>query len=180
MEVLSLCCVWAALVTSGASLPSDLTHVEAFLASTNYHLRRKFRPAYHLASPYGWLNDPAAFVFFKHKYHIFYQYHPYDGAWGAMHWGHAVSGDLIDWVHYPPALLPRDAYDRHGCLAGSVVPHNEYLAVFYAGHSQLGDNSNNTINVAISGDGIIYQKYLYNPIVRKVPPHTEDFRNPKV
>ena len=53
------------------------------------------RPVFHLSPRVGWMNDPNGFSYYDGKYHLFYQYHPYDTVWGPMHWGHAVSDDLL-------------------------------------------------------------------------------------
>ena len=60
------------------------------------------RPEFHLSPKVGWMNDPNGFSYYKDKFHLFYQYYPYDSQWGPMHWGHAVSDDLLHW-EYPPA-----------------------------------------------------------------------------
>ncbi|XP_052759514.1 sucrose-6-phosphate hydrolase-like [Galleria mellonella] len=177
MEVLIIL-IW--LCAAAAELPNDLTHLKEFIEQTHFSLKKKYRPLYHVSSPVGWLNNPSGFVFFKRQYHVFYQYHLYKGAWGAIHWGHAVSDNLVDWVHYPPTLIPNDFYDRHGCLSGSAVVHNGYLALFYTGHVLSKNSTYQTQNVAISSDGIVFQKYLYNPIIRKPSFEITDFRNPKV
>ncbi len=62
-------------------------------------ITEKERPAFHLSSRAGWMNDPNGFSYYKGQYHMFYQYHPFDSHWGPMHWGHAVSNDLLHWTH---------------------------------------------------------------------------------
>ncbi len=64
------------------------------------------RPAFHLCARVGWLNDPNGFSRYADKYHLFYQYHPYDSHWGPMHWGHAVSTDLLHWTYCPAVMAP--------------------------------------------------------------------------
>ena len=79
------------------------------------------RPAFHLSSRVGWMNDPNGFSRYKGEYHLFYQYHPYDSHWGPMHWGHAVSKDLLHWRYLPAALAPDMPYDRDGCFSGGAL-----------------------------------------------------------
>ena len=55
------------------------------------------RDIVHLRAPGNWMNDPNGFIYYKGRYHLFYQYFPYAPVWGTMHWGHAVSEDLIPW-----------------------------------------------------------------------------------
>ena len=64
------------------------------------------RPLYHFSPRTGWLNDPNGFSFYRGEYHLFYQYHPYSTYWGPMHWGHAVSSDMISWEYRPCAMAP--------------------------------------------------------------------------
>ena len=80
-------------------------------------ITEKERPAFHLSSRAGWMNDPNGFSYYKGQYHMFYQYHPFDSHWGPMHWGHAVSNDLLHWTYLPAAMAPDMPYDRNGCFS---------------------------------------------------------------
>jgi len=60
----------------------------------------------HLKAPENWINDPNGFIYFKGRYHLFYQHFPYAPMWGTMYWGHAVSDDLVHWSHEKIALFP--------------------------------------------------------------------------
>ena len=68
----------------------------------------------HLKAPENWINDPNGFIYFKGRYHLFYQHFPYAPMWGTMYWGHAVSDDLVHWSHEKIALFPTKDYDRNG------------------------------------------------------------------
>ena len=66
------------------------------------------------------MNDPNGFSWYGGRYHLFYQYHPYDSHWGPMHWGHAASADLLHWEYLPAAMAPDMPYDSEGCFSGSA------------------------------------------------------------
>ena len=85
----------------------------------------------HLKAPGNWINDPNGFIYYKGKYHLFYQYFPFLPQWGAMHWGHAVSDDLVHWQHLGVALYPSKAYDRNGVFSGTAVEVDGALRLYY-------------------------------------------------
>ena len=104
------------------------------------------RPAYHMTPYVGWLNDPNGFSYYKGKYHQFYQYNPYDVRWAPMHWGHAVSTDLLHWEYLPCALAPDSPADNGpGCFSGSATEMDDgkqllmYTSVVCRKAAQWGD-----------------------------------------
>ena len=87
-------------------MTSPLERARRYEAEHERAISETDRPAFHLSSRVGWMNDPNGFSLYGGLYHLFYQYHPYDSNWGPMHWGHAVSKDLLHWDYLPAALAP--------------------------------------------------------------------------
>lgn len=145
----------------------------------------EMRHQYHFMPEAGWLNDPNGLIYFKEKYHFFYQCNPYDSFWGAMHWGHAISDDLLHWEYLPLALAPSHEYDDHpqgGCFSGSAIEHNGRLYLFYTSAANSGGGVIQNQSMAYSDDGINFQKFEKNPIIVSPPSGYDmvDFRDPKV
>jgi beta-fructofuranosidase len=147
------------------------------------------RPDFHLSTRTGWMNDPNGFSYYKGEYHMFYQYHPYDSHWGPMHWGHAVSDDLLHWRYLPAALAPDEWYDRDGCFSGSAIDLPDgrqllmYTGVLRERQKNGGFSEVQTQCIAV-GDGVDYEKYEKNPVLdeRDLPEGASrfDFRDPKI
>ena len=122
-------------------------------------IAREERPDFHLCSRVGWMNDPNGFSYHNGMYHMFYQYYPYESKWGPMHWGHAVSRDLLHWEHLPAALAPDEPYDRDGCFSGSALtlPDGRQLLMYTSVVKERQENDTirdiQTQSLAI-GDGI--------------------------
>ncbi|MCS2763847.1 DUF4980 domain-containing protein [Bacteroides ovatus] len=140
--------------------------------------REKFRPTYHFSPLYGWMNDPNGMVYKDGEYHLFYQHNPYGSKWGNMHWGHAISKDLINWEHRPDAITP----DALGTIfSGSVVVDTDNTAGFGAGAivAIYTQNSDRQVqSIAYSTDnGRSFTKYENNPVLTS---DARDFRDPKV
>ena len=104
----------------------------------------------HLHAPDHWVNDPNGFLYYQGQYHLFYQYFPYAAAWGTMHWGHAVSRDLVHWEHQGLALFPTIREDQNGCYSGCAVEQEGEMVVFYTGVRYLTPNPQN-IHVSLDG-----------------------------
>ena len=147
------------------------------------------RPVFHLTPYRGWMNDPNGFSIYQGKYHLFYQYYPYSSQWGSMHWGHAVSEDLLHWEYLPAALAPDEQYDYDGCFSGCAFTMADGShTLMYTGVrlEQMGDGRRHEVQtqcLAI-GNGIEYEKYQDNPVLDEndLPEGASrnDFRDPKV
>jgi fructan beta-fructosidase len=148
----------------------------------------KYRPQYHFTPERQWMNDPNGMVFYNGEYHLFYQYHPNGTTWGPMHWGHAVSKDLVHWEHLPIGLAP----DEHGTIfSGSAVVDWNDTSGFFEGKSGLvaifthadtypdSNRPRQRQSLAYSKDnGRTWIKYKGNPVLQEES--ITDFRDPKV
>ncbi len=92
------------------------------------------RPAYHFLPPNHWINDPNGLIQWQGRYHLFYQHNPHRPLWGDIHWGHAVSNDLVHWTDLALALAPTPGGpDSGGCWSGCAVDADGTPAFFYTG-----------------------------------------------
>ena len=154
-----------------------------------YH--EPFRPQIHFSPQAHWMNDPNGMVYFNHTYHLFFQYYPGGTVWGPMHWGHAVSKDMIHWKQLPIALYP----DSLGYIfsGSAVVDSNNTsgfgkkgkipLVAIFTHHdpkgADAGKNNFQNQSLAYSLDGgYTWAKYAGNPVLKN--PGINDFRDPKV
>lgn len=143
-----------------------------------------YRPRYHFAPPFGWMNDPNGLCQFNGVYHLFYQYHPFGVEWDDMHWGHATSIDLLHWKHKPIALRPDHDYDRDGVFSGSALVKDDVLYLYYTGNTWL-DEKREALNqvqcLATSVDGVTFEKAVQNPLISEIPQRgNAHVRDPKV
>ncbi|MBM7603952.1 fructan beta-fructosidase [Metabacillus crassostreae] len=150
--------------------------------------QEQYRPQFHFTPEEKWMNDPNGMVFFNDEYHLFYQHHPFGTTWGPMHWGHAVSKDLIHWDHLPIALFP----DEHGAIfSGSAIVDWNNTSGFFDDQPGLvaiytsadnypdSDRPRQRQSLAYSKDnGRTWVKYEGNPVLSDV--NITDYRDPKV
>ncbi|NNF34850.1 MAG: glycoside hydrolase family 32 protein, partial [Saprospiraceae bacterium] len=151
----------------------------------------QYRPQFHFSPESNWMNDPNGMVYYEGEYHLFYQYYPDSNVWGPMHWGHAVSTDMVHWEHLPIALYP----DSLGLIfSGSAVidwnntsgfgsESNPPMIAIFTHHlmegEKAGRNDFQYQSIAYSLDkGRSWTKYEGNPVVPN--PGIRDFRDPKV
>ena len=141
-----------------------------------------YRPSYHFTPLYGWMNDPNGMVYKDGEYHLYFQYNPYGSKWGNMHWGHAVSKDLVHWEHLDPAIA-RDPVGH--IFSGSSVLDKKNTAGF-GKNAIIAIYTNNSVNhdevqcLAYSNDnGRTFTKYEGNPVLTPFD-GLKDFRDPKV
>jgi len=144
----------------------------------------KYRPSFHFSPAQHWINDPNGLVYYAGEYHMFYQYNPFGDVWGHMHWGHAISKDLVHWQELPIAI-PEDG--NLMIFSGSVVIDDKNTSGFgsnkneipmvaiYTGHIEKVSQSQ---HLAYSLDkGRTWKKYSGNPVLDI---GSKDFRDPKV
>ena len=138
------------------------------------------RLRHHFEPEKGWMNDPNGLCYFGGKYHAFYQHYPFEPKWGPMHWGHAVSEDLVRWEELPIALYPDMPYENGGgCFSGSALEKDGFLYLMY---TSVSKERGQTQSIAVSRDGLCFEKYAENPVIRESPldPSNKDFRDPKI
>ena len=134
----------------------------------------------HLKAPGSWLNDPNGFIYYKGKYHLFYQHFPFATQWGTMHWGHAISNDLVHWEHLGVAIFPTKHFDKDGIFSGSALEVNGDLYLYYTGvryYASEAENCHVSLNdvyecnqvFITSKDGIHFDNYndkhLFLPVI---------------
>ncbi len=135
-----------------------------------------YRPSYHFTPLYGWMNDPNGMVYKDGEYHLYFQYNPYGSKWGNMHWGHAVSKDLVHWEHLDPAIA-RDPVGH--IFSGSSVVDKKNTAGF-GKNAIIAIYTNNSSVNHDEVQCIAYStKYEGNPVLTPFD-GLKDFRDPKV
>nr|QIZ03396.1 glycoside hydrolase 32 family protein [Mayetiola destructor] len=149
----------------------------------------KYRPQIHFSPPNGWINDPNGLVYFNGIYHMFFQNNPYNTVpANNIHWGHAISRDLIHWKSLSTAIYPKDGnlifsggaiIDEHNVTGLRTNDNRATLIAVYAAHHLSTNDESQWISY--SHDGPFYEKFRYykkNAIIRNPNRRQKDFRDP--
>jgi beta-fructofuranosidase len=177
-----------ASTTAAASLRSARAQSPSVSAIASDPLR----PACHFLAPHNWMNDPNGPIFWKGNYHLFYQLNPHAAVWGDMHWGHAISTNMIHWRHLPIALAPTPGGpDSEGCFSGSAIVFNGLPTVLYTGVQNAprdqatirdgNDKLRETQLLATADDDLLLRwTKRAQPVLAAPPPDTQvtGFRDP--
>jgi len=140
---------------------------------------KDFRPHFHIAPPTGLMNDPNGLIFDGEKYHLFYQWFPFDAIHGMKHWKHLITKDF---QHYQSAddLIPCELFESHGCYSGGALKVGDKLAMFYTGNTRRPSDNQRVPyqNLAIFDlSGKLLSK---RPLIENAPEgYTEHVRDPK-
>lgn len=131
--------------------------------------REALRPQFHFSSQRGWNNDPNGLVYYAGEYHLYYQHNPYGWKWGNMHWGHAVSPDLVHWTELPQALYPQQYGDW--VFSGSAIIDEANTAGFQTGAEKVIVAAYTSTGrgecIVYSNDrGRTFTEYEGNPVVK--------------
>ncbi len=162
------------------AFPAGLTANASGQAADSDYYNEVHRNQFHFSPQANWMNDPNGMIYFEGEYHQFFQYDPYEKTQGPMHWGHAVSKDLIHWEQLPFALAP----DENGVIfSGSAVVDYNNTAGF--GKNAMvaifthANGSRQVQSLAYSTDrGRTWTKYKGNPVMPNPP--AADWRDPNV
>lgn len=143
---------------------AELAKAEAGVAEMAAKRNNRWYPKYHIASNGGWINDPNGLCFYKGRWHVFYQLHPYGTQWGLCHWGHVSSEDMVTWHREPIAFAPSLEQEKDG----EFKPETEFRP-WDCGHNFYAPQSFNT-----NGRQIMYG--WMSPFVEPIPMQDDDCR----
>jgi sucrose-6-phosphate hydrolase SacC (GH32 family) len=130
------------------------------------------------------MNDPNGLIFYRGKYHLFFQYNPEGDQWGNMSWGHATSTNLYEWQEHPVAI---PYTPTHGIFSGSAVVdyfnttgfgslENPAMVAIFTDHQHDGSHQSQSLAFSLD-DGMTWQRYEGNPVLDL---EMKNFRDPKV
>ncbi len=129
------------------------------------------RPQLRFSQRAGWINDPNGLSYRDGEWHFFFQHNPSGTKWGNLHWGHAVSKDLVHWEELGEAIGPEgDVLMFSGSAvtdAAGVAGFGRGAHLLYYTAAPCGKPSSGVFRqeLAWSTDGRVYTKWKGNPIL---------------
>ncbi|MBP0902647.1 glycoside hydrolase family 32 protein [Mariniflexile gromovii] len=158
---------------------------------TTYSEEDLYRPNFHFTPKKGWMNDPNGMFYKDGFYHLYFQHYPNGNTWGPMHWGHAISTDMVTWKEMPIAIYPDekgyifsgssvvDVNNSSGFSKNGIAP----IIAMFTYHDMDGEKAGklNYQSQAIAyslDEGQTFTKYSENPVIKN--PGIKDFRDPKM
>lgn len=156
----------------------EILKANEYIKSAEQGVNGKYRLNYHMMPPAGWMNDPNGLIYFGGKYHLYYQFNPYDTHSGKMCWGHFESDDLISYTDCGVALYPEG--QNASAFSGGAVECGGEIVIYYTLHTESGDDKSEEVYKAASADGKVFRgdkKVFVNETLPKNISRT-DFRDP--
>lgn len=117
--------------------------LQRFVQARKRQSEDRYRPIYHFVNPESTMNDPNGLSYWNGNWHLFYQAFPPEDR--RVHWGHAISKDLIHWRDLPYAIYPGP--ERAVYSGGVLIEKDRAIAMY---HGPLAGNL-----VAISSDPLL-------------------------
>jgi sucrose-6-phosphate hydrolase SacC (GH32 family) len=146
--------------------------------------QEEFRPQIHFTPATNWMGAPSALVWHEDEYHLFYPMNPKGAEPGATVLAHAVSEDLVDWQHLPPAVradesrmaLTGGGLNDERNSSGFGRGNNPPLVLIYSAHDPT--NGTQTVHLSYSTDrGRSWIRHRPDPVFNS---GQGEFRDPRV
>ena len=154
-------------------------------------INQNYRPNFHFTPKKGWMNDPNGMFYKDGYYHLYFQHYPDGNTWGPMHWGHAISTDMVTWKEMPIAIYPDekgyifsgsaivDVNNSSGFSKNGIEPIIAMFTYHDMDAEKAGKTNYQSQAIAYSLDeGQTFTKYSENPVIKN--PGIKDFRDPKM
>lgn len=137
-------------------MTEKIRQANSYIAQFKRTVNNEYRLNYHMMPPIGWLNDPNGLIYFKGRYHLYYQFNPYASRPGQMCWGHFVSSDLIEYLDDGVALKPDT--ENASAYSGGAIEHHGKIHAFYTLHIETEEGKSEEVYKAVSENGFSFDK----------------------
>lgn len=156
----------------------SLEEINDFVQIQKAKVKNTYRLKYHMMPPVGWMNDPNGLIYFKGKYHFFYQYNPFRALPGTMLWGHSTTTDFLHFKDEPVALAP--TIENTSIFSGGAIEVDGILNAIYTLHYECEDVKKEEVYLSKSMDGIHFEEAIcvFNNETLPENISRSDFRDP--